>query len=216
MSLAAKRPPLQGLYAITSEALVRDPARLLPAAEAALRGGARLLQYRDKWNPPEQRVALATALSALCRTHGAALIVNDDPALALQAGAAGAHVGVSDASLTHTRALLGSEAIVGVTCGNDLERAQAAVDGGADYIAFGRFFPSRTKPDAPPADVETLRAARARWPTLPICAIGGVTPANAHLLIDAGATLIAAIDGVFGGADIEVQARQYSGCFMRA
>lgn len=212
--IARQRPrgPLCGLYAITPDALVTEPPRLLAAAEAALRGGARLLQYRDKRNAPVQRLAHARALATLCGRYGAALIVNDDAALAAAAGAHGVHLGAADGSLRDARARLGAQAIVGATCGNDLTRAQAAIDAGVDYIAFGRLYPSRTKPDAPPAELETLRRARARWPVA-ICGIGGITAALAPQVVAAGADLIAAIDGVFGADDIEAAARAYAGAF---
>jgi thiamine-phosphate pyrophosphorylase len=211
---------LRGVYAITPEHLVRNPQRLLPAVGAALSGGIALLQYRDKWNTPPQREALARELLALCRSQGVPLIINDDAALAARIGADGVHLGASDGGLRAARALLGPQAVIGATCGNSLKRAQAAVLDGADYVAFGRFFASRSKPDAPPADLDTLRAARAALP-VPVCAIGGVTPLNAPALIGAGADLIAAIGGVFGHVDdaahdVETAARAYNRCFETA
>lgn len=200
---------LRGLYAITSEAVVADETQLLRAAQAALRGGAALLQYRDKWNAPPLRERLAGALAALCRDHGVPLIVNDDAQLAAHCGAQGVHLGASDGDIAAARALLGADAIVGATCGNSVERAQCAIAAGASYVAFGRFFVSRTKPDAPAAELATLRRARSTL-AVPVCAIGGITPDNAPLVIDAGADLVAAIDGVFGASDIEAAARRYA------
>lgn len=208
-------PKLRGLYAITSEAIVADEKRLLDAASAALRGGAVLLQYRDKWNPHALRVRLARGLVARCRDAGAGLIVNDDATLAAECGAHGVHLGADDGDIAAARALLGTAALIGATCGNSLERARQAVRAGADYVAFGRFFPSRTKPQAPPAELATLRGAHASL-TVPICAIGGVTPGNAQQLIEAGADLLAAIDGVFGASDIEAAARAYAQLFADA
>lgn len=199
---------LQGLYAITPDALVRDPPRLLTAVTAAMRGGARLIQYRDKINPPDARITIAAALLARCRDAGARLIINDDATLAASVGADGVHLGAGDGSLAAARALLGADAVIGATCGNSLERARRAIAAGADYIAFGRFFASVTKPDAPPAALATLQAARDEL-GVPICAIGGITPANLAAVIAAGADCIAAIDGVFGGDDIEAAARAY-------
>lgn len=208
-------PKLRGLYAITSEAIVADQTRLLDAASAALRGGAVLLQYRDKRNPRAVRLRLARRLAALCGDAGAKLIVNDDAALAAECGAHGVHLGADDGDIAAARTLLGTGALIGATCGNSLERAAQAVQAGADYVAFGRFFPSRTKPQAPPAELATLRGARASL-HVPLCAIGGVTPENAPQLIDAGADLIAAIDGVFGASDIESAARAYARLFVDA
>ncbi|MGH8444111.1 MAG: thiamine phosphate synthase, partial [Solimonas sp.] len=118
------------------------------------------------------------------------------------------HLGASDGSVAEARARLGPAAIVGATCGNSLERARAAAAAGADYVAFGRFFASKTKPDAPPAELATLTAARRELP-LAICAIGGITPGNAAAVLAAGADLLAAVDGVFGAADVAAAARAY-------
>lgn len=200
MSPAVESRSLRGLYAITPEYLVLDPDRLLPAVDAALGAGLALLQLRDKWNPPAQREALARALLERCRAHRTPLIINDDAALAARIGADGVHLGAGDGALGIARAQLGSAALIGATCGNSLERALNAVRDGAGYVAFGRFHASRSKPDAPPAEIRTLRDARAAV-RVPICAIGGITPANAAPLIAAGADLIAAIGGVFGHAD---------------
>ncbi|MBI2383084.1 MAG: thiamine phosphate synthase [Gammaproteobacteria bacterium] len=205
-------PVLKGLYAITSEALCHAPERLPGAVDAALRGGAALIQYRDKWNDPATRRRQAAALLERCRAHGALLLINDDVELAAAVGADGVHVGRGDMAVDQARRRLGPGAIVGATCHNELARAQAALAAGASYVAFGRFFPSRTKPEAPPADLELLRQARARIP-IPICAIGGITPDNARSAIQAGADLVAAVEGVFGAADIEAAARAYAHCF---
>lgn len=204
---------LRGLYAITPDALVDDDESLLKAAAAALRGGAVLLQYRDKRSAPARRLALARALAQQCHAHGAALIVNDDARLAAAVGADGVHLGAADGALGEARALLGADAIIGATCGNDLDRAQAAIDAGADYVAFGRLFASRTKPEAPRAELDTLRQARARW-SVALCGIGGITAQLAPQVIGAGADLVAAIDGVFGAADIEATARRYAQAFL--
>lgn len=220
MSGSVQAARLRGLYAITPEHLVRAPERLLPAVHSALRGGIALLQYRDKWNPPPQRAALARDLQALCHGFSTPLIVNDDTALAARIGAAGVHLGNSDGAIDAARATLGAAALVGATCGNSLDRARAAIDAGASYVAFGRFFASQSKPDAPPAELRTLGLARQAL-HVPVCAIGGVTPANAPALIAAGAELIAAIGGVFGHAgdaahDVEAAVHAYRRCFEAA
>jgi thiamine-phosphate pyrophosphorylase len=213
--MSAPRRLLRGLYAITPVALCADPARLLAAAAAALRGGAALLQLRDKHGTAQARRANALALAALCREHGARLIVNDDVALALDCGADGVHLGAADPQLAQARAALGPRAILGATCGPSLDRARAAAAAGADYLAFGRFFASRTKPDTPPAPPDLLRRARGEF-GVPLCAIGGITPDNAAPLIADGADLIAAVEGVFGDgtpATVEAAARRYARLF---
>ena len=207
-------PILRGLYAITSEAICRDQPGLITAVECALDGGAALIQYRDKWNTPIVRNRYARTLTALCHARHVPLIINDDPQLAADCGADGVHLGASDATFERARVLLGSAAIIGVTCGNRIERAVDAQEAGASYVSFGRFFASRTKPEAPPAEPSLLLQARPRV-HIPMCAIGGLTPANAAPLIAAGADLIAAVGGVFGAPDVEAAAQAYSQLFSQ-
>ncbi|CEA02041.1 thiamine-phosphate pyrophosphorylase [Pseudomonas saudimassiliensis] len=186
---------LKGLYAITDSTLLAD-GRLLPYVEAALAGGASLVQYRDKSADAGRRLEEATQLKALCAQYGAHLLINDDLALASQLQV-GVHLGRDDGSLREARQQLGPQALVGATCHASLDYAEQAVVAGASYIAFGRFFQSATKPGAPTATLELLRDARQRF-ALPIVAIGGVTLANARQLHDAGADLLAVVHGLFG------------------
>lgn len=204
---------LTGLYAITDPQLTPGDA-LIPAAAAALHGGARVVQYRDKSGDGVRRLREATALVALCRRHDALLIVNDDVDLAAAVGAHGVHLGRDDAQLAAARSRLGRTAIIGVSCYNVLTRAQAAAEQGADYVAFGRFFPSQTKPQAVAADPALLREARAAV-GLPLVAIGGITPDNGAQLLEAGADMLAVIHGVFGQPDIEAAARRFADMFRR-
>ena len=206
--------PIHGLYAITDPGLTPDE-RLLPAAEAALFGGARLLQYRDKTASQDQRRRRASQLRGLCHEYDAQFIVNDDPALAAEVGADGVHIGQSDGGIAAARALLGDRRIIGVTCHGDLALARAAAEAGADYLAMGRFFPSRTKPQAPPAEIASLAQACREF-HLPVVAIGGVNADNAPQLIQAGAASVAVIEALFGHsdpADIEAAARTLSALF---
>jgi len=211
--------PMRGLYAITSAELCAEPQRLLAGVAAALQGGASVIQYRDKHTTSTaQRDRNASALLRLCREAQARLIINDDIELAARIGADGVHLGASDPPLALARARLGAAAIIGASCGPSLQRGIDAVANGASYLAFGRFFASNTKPDAPQAALELLTQARAQFGDLgiPICAIGGVTPATAVGLIAAGADLVAAVEGVFGdprpGA-IAAAARAYAELF---
>ena len=204
-------PRLAGLYAITDPALLPGE-RLFTAVAAALRGGARFIQYRDKTASPAEQLSRALGLKALCREHpGSRLLINDDVALALAADADGVHLGQSDGDLAAARAALPGK-ILGVTCHSSLDLAARAVSAGADYLAFGRFFPSQTKPSAPPCELTTLITARSRF-ALPLLAIGGVTPDNGGHLRAAGADLLAAIHGVFGADDVEAAARRYAALF---
>jgi thiamine-phosphate pyrophosphorylase len=199
---------LRGLYAIT-DPLLLDESRLLGACDAALRGGARLLQYRDKPAGDQQRLQRAASLRDLCRDHGALLLINDDPLLAARVGADGVHIGQSDGGLARARQILGPAAIIGVTCHGSADLAIAATEAGANYVAFGRFYASRTKPAASSAEPAVLATPL----TIAKVAIGGITPDNAAPLLAAGADILAVIHGLFGADDIEARARQFSRLF---
>lgn len=205
---------LRGLYAIADTVYLGE-AQLAPAVEAALRGGARVVQYRDKAHPPAARRVHAERLHALCARYGAGFIVNDDVALARAVAADGVHLGREDADIEAARDALGADAVVGVSCYNELARAEQAVARGAGYVAFGSFFPSRTKPGAVRAEPALLQAARARLP-VPLVAIGGITPENGAALIAAGADMLAVISGLWEQPDIEAAARRYASLFGKA
>ncbi|MEN6586628.1 MAG: thiamine phosphate synthase [Sulfuricella sp.] len=203
---------ISGLYAITPEQ--PDTARLLQQVRAALAGGAAVVQYRSKSGDVALLHEQASELLTLCHAFDVPLIVNDSLRLADLTGADGVHLGREDGSLRQARIVLGAEKTIGVSCYNDLELALAAEAGGADYVAFGSFFPSLTKPGAVPASLELLREAR-KLLHVPIVAIGGITVDNAPVLIEAGATAVAVISGLFDAPDIELAARQYSQLFSR-
>lgn len=202
--------PRDGLYAIT-DARVTDAGVLGQQVAACLRGGAAMVQYRAKGAASR---SVAAELLSLCRAARVPLIINDDLALAHEVGADGVHVGRDDPDLEAARALLGTGAIIGVSCYDEFPRAQRAAAAGASYVAFGSFFPSATKPHAVRAPMALLARARAEL-RLPIVAIGGITPDNGRVLIDAGADWLAAIDGVFAQPDIETAARRYAALFRR-
>ncbi|MCY1429813.1 Thiamine-phosphate synthase [compost metagenome] len=204
---------LRGLYAITDSQLLAG-GKLLPYVEAALKGGARLLQYRDKSGDEARRLREAEALGELCTRYGAQMIINDDAELAARLGV-GLHLGQGDGSLSAARALLGRQAIIGGTCHASLDLADAALKEGASYIAFGRFYNSQTKPGAPAATLDLLEQASQRFHS-PIVAIGGVTLENAPELIARGASMVAVIHALFGAdsaAEVERRARAFSALF---
>lgn len=203
---------LRGLYAITDSQLLAG--RFLSHVEAALEGGVCLLQYRDKSDDAARRLREAEALMTLCERYGTQLIINDDAELAARLGV-GVHLGQTDGPLTPARALLGRQAIIGSTCHASLELAQQAAIEGADYVAFGRFFNSVTKPGAPAASVELLEQARAQV-KLPIAVIGGITLDNAAPLVAHGADLLAVIHGLFGAdsaQEVTRRARAFNALF---
>ena len=194
----------RGLYAITDG----PRADLSEAVAQALAGGARVLQYRDKGTDAARRHVEAAVLKQLCDAHAVPLIVNDDVALAVTVGAAGVHLGRDDDDVAAARAVLGPGAIIGVSCYDSLERARAAAAGGADYVAFGAFFPSPTKPQAVRAPLELLRQSATLG--VPRVAIGGITPDNAPSLVEAGADFLAVISAVFGAADVRAAAQRFA------
>jgi thiamine-phosphate pyrophosphorylase len=201
------RYALRGLYAITDG----PRADLLDVCAAALDGGAAILQYRDKTSDEARRLNEARALQALCARHAVPLIVNDDVGLAHAVGAAGVHLGEHDGDVATARARLGADAIIGVSCYDSSQRARQLAAAGADYIAFGAFFPSPTKPAARRADTSLLTGAATLG--IPRVAIGGITPDNARALIDAGADAIAVITALFGAHDVRAAARRFSDLF---
>lgn len=202
---------LHGLYVLTDERL---GARLDQVVTAALAGGARLIQYRDKSRDAARRACEAHALRRLTCAHGALLIVNDDPALAAAVGADGVHLGRDDPDPAGARRLLGAEAIIGVSCYGSLALARAAVATGADYVAFGSIFASPTKPGAERAPLELLRAAK-RELDVAVCAIGGIDLDNAPAVAAAGADLLAVVSAVVFAADVEGAARRLAALLLR-
>jgi thiamine-phosphate pyrophosphorylase len=201
--------PPTGLYAITAENHA-SPQALAEKVKAALRGGAKVIQYRSKSSL--QPLQEARLLLTECKAFQVPLIINDDVELALAMGADGVHLGKDDGSIFEARKRLGGQALIGVSCYDSLERAVDAQAQGASYVAFGRFFPSANKPDAPCAQLETLTAAK-QGLHLPIVAIGGITPENGLSLIKAGADVLAVIDGVFGADDPQQRALAFKPLF---
>ncbi len=200
------RRRLRGLYAVTPSG--GDSAELFAKVGAALEGGIALLQYRRKELGRDAQRVEAIELSKLCSQRGVPFIVNDDVALALEAGADGAHLGRGDPPLRESRQKLKGR-ILGASCYDDLAAAKAAVSAGADYVAFGSVFASPTKPDAVRAPLELFRNNLG----VPLCAIGGITLDNAPALVAAGADLLAVITDLFDAPDIAARARQYAKLF---
>lgn len=191
---------LSGIYAITDDILLPEHSRLA-AVEAALGAGISLLQFRSKIGTADSRLKSAIELLDLCKAYQVPLIINDDVELCLAAKADGVHLGRQDATLEIARARLGPKAIIGVTCHASIERALKAQLATADYVAFGRFFDSATKPQAPPAQLEMLGRAKAAL-SVPIVAIGGINAENGAAVLAAGADMLAVIDAIFGGAQV--------------
>ncbi len=203
---------LYGLYAVTPEGLAL--AALMAQVEAALKGGARLVQYRDKSGDAARRATTARALARLCKLFGARLLINDDLALALAVNADGVHLGAADGDLQAARQALGAGALLGASCYADFERARAAASAGADYVAFGAVYPSATKPLARRAPLSLFGRCRSEL-RVPACAIGGITVDRALPLLAAGADLLAVITDLFEAPDVTARASAYQQLFEK-
>jgi len=204
------RDKLRGLYVIIDPAVAptRDEMQI---ARAALDGGARLIQLRDKTRQIGLQLPVAEALQALCRERGALFIVNDHVDLALAAGADGVHVGQKDLPVATVRRLVPREMLIGCST-NNAEEARRAEAGGADYVSVGRLFPTGSKDDTRPATTETLRAVKAAV-SLPVCAIGGINESNIDAVIEAGADMAAVIAAVISAPDVREAARRLAARF---
>ena len=206
MNLAANH----GIYAIT-DCVNHSSSEVLEKTETILKGGAALLQYRDKKNNFEHKLKLANELKLLCNKFNVPLIINDDIELAKKISADGVHLGRHDQDIKTTREYLGS-IIIGISCYNDFNRAVMAKNLGADYIAFGSFYLSPTKPDAVTANTELLINAKKEI-NLPIVAIGGITPENGKVLLDNGADFLAIISGLYSAEDTNTALKEYMKLF---
>ena len=201
---------LSGLYPVTDTALLQS--HLVERVRDTLKGGARLVQYRDKGNDHGRRLNEALQLKQLCSEYNALLIINDDIQLTIDANADGVHLGANDQDLSHARTTLGTDKIIGISCYNQLDLAIEAERHGANYIAFGSFFSSSIKPEAVTADIDLLRQARQKI-SVPIAAIGGITLQNAQTLVTAGANMLAVINGVFAQKAIQSTAQAFSSLY---
>jgi thiamine-phosphate pyrophosphorylase len=199
---------ISGIYAITPE--TEDTTQLLTKVSAALAGGIRLIQYRNKTGSAQLRRRQCEALSRSVQAVGATLIVNDDAQLAADVLAHGVHLGEDDATVAQARRVLGPDGIIGVSCYNNLGRARQQELAGADYVAFGSFFPSVTKPGAVTASPDLLVAARSQL-KVPVVAIGGIDRNNAAQLLNSGADAVAVLSALFSVENTEEAARALVG-----
>ena len=202
---------IHGLYAITPDSENTD--QLCKMVEASILGGARVIQYRNKVAHQPLLKSQASALLAICRKHEVPLIINDHIELCLALDADGVHIGGDDGDIAATKALIGADKILGVSCYGDFARAQTAAQLGADYIAFGACFPSSTKPNAPRAELNLF--TRAKTLSVPSVAIGGITLENVSSVVTAGASAVAVIGELFNRDIQEIApcAQQFSSFF---
>ena len=171
---------LKGLYVLT-DATLTPTESMLEQVERVLKSGVKIIQYRDKDASDEEAEAQCKRLQALCDVYEALFIIDDRLEIAYRINADGLHIGMDDVDYEEARAVLGADKVIGVSCYGDLERAQKYANLGADYVAFGSFFPSPTKPHAKVVAPEVLKMAKEHL-RVPICAIGGINEENIHLL----------------------------------
>lgn len=198
---------LSGLYIITDKKLIPREA-FEDTVGKALRGGASIIQLREKDTPPEEIIELGKSLLRITKSYGVPLIINDSPETARDIGADGVHLGEGDCSIEHARGVLGEDAVVGVSCYGSIERGIDAENRGADYVAFGTPYNTPTKPGRVPTPLEILREAVETIKTIPIFSIGGITTENASVIMETGVDGIAAITSIFGPDDPEQAARE--------
>ncbi|WP_297886896.1 thiamine phosphate synthase [Sulfurihydrogenibium sp.] len=203
---------LKGLYVITDEKLTPYD-RMLDMVERALKGGASIVQLRDKNNPDEFLIPYCLELKKLCHKYDAIFIVNDRVDLALNVDADGVHVGEEDPDVVEVRQKTKGK-IMGVSCYGSVERALQMQEIGADYVAFGSFYPSPTKPKSRIVPKSVVLEAK-NVLKIPVCVIGGLTAENSKELIDLGADMVAVISDVWTASDIESRCREYIKLFQK-
>ena len=196
-----------GVYAITPD--IDDSDRLASMVEQALSGGVRLFQYRNKVSTRHKRRLVARRLNDVIESSGGSLIINDDPHLAKEVNARGVHIGREDMDLEAVRGILGSKKIIGVSCYDNLQIALEMQKRGADYVAFGAFFPSVSKSIVTPVSADILGLASANGIKIPVVAIGGITLDNAAQLLAQGSSALAVINGLFGAVDVVSRAQEW-------
>ncbi len=204
-------PNTGGVYAITDcENITADD--LLSKTESILSVGVALFQYRNKTGDQRNKKVLAIELQSLCKQYNTPFIVNDDLKLTEEIAADGIHLGQHDTDIDTARRVLGNK-IIGISCYNDFNRAVIAEQSGADYIAFGSFFPSATKPDAPKANIELIIKSKEKI-NIPVVAIGGITPENGKQLINTKVDYLAVINGIYSTDDAATSTLAYNNLFM--
>lgn len=201
---------ISGLYSITPDET--NTNLLLAKVEAALQGGASILQYRNKLADHNLQTQQAKAIQALCKQYQVPFIINDSVELCAMLNADGVHIGADDGNIAEVREKIGANKLLGASCYNRFELAQSAQQAGASYVAFGACFASSTKPHAPVASLDLFKQAKAQL-HIPTVAIGGITLSNAPSVIQAGADSIAVINAIFGQVDVKTTTQQFAQLF---
>ena len=200
---------IKGLYAITPD--MADTDLLLKKVESALQGGIDILQYRNKAANHKLQTQQARAILPLCRQYNVPLIINDSVKLCLTLDADGVHLGAEDGNLAEVRKRIGRDKVLGASCYNRFDLALSAQQAGASYVAFGACFTSKTKPNAPVANLNLFKRTKVEL-NIPTVAIGGITLKNAAQVIQAGADAIAVINAIFNADDIKLTTENFIVC----
>jgi len=182
---------ITGIYAITPNRIDIDTVE-----RVIVEHNINLLQYRNKTTNAQTQLDEITQLQRLCLKHHTLFIINDDINLAKKISADGVHLGKNDGSIQSAREQLGLDVIIGISCYNNIELAQNAQNQGANYVAFGALFPSKTKPDAPKCELDTIAQAKQAL-SIPIVGIGGVNFDNKQQAFNAGCDSVAMINQLF-------------------
>ena len=198
---------LQGLYVIADAECI-GKFDILSKTQTVLSAGVKIIQYRDKINSTSDREIIAKQLRALTKSYDSILIINDDVELAASVDAEGVHLGKNDTSVENARKILGQDKIIGASCYANFENAKPVIEASANYIAFGSFFSSTIKPNAPQANIELIKRAKQEF-NIPVCTIGGITPQNAATLLNAGADMIAVISSIFNTSSPKHAVQEY-------
>lgn len=204
-------PKLKGLYVITDEKLTTYD-KIVEMVEKALKGGAKIVQLRDKTNSDDFLILHGFLLKELCEKYNAYFIVNDRVDLALKINAHGVHIGKEDADITEVKKKLKNK-IIGVSCYGDIERAKIMESLGASYVAFGSFYPSPTKPEAKIVDKSIIQQAK-KVLSIPVCVIGGLNVERAKELVCLGADIVAVVSDIWTAPSIEERAKEYKNLFI--
>lgn len=211
---------LKGLYLIADTSLLARHNPIAELIESLIQAGVSIVQLRDKSNPrksSDKKYQLATTLLTVCRTHKVPFLVNDDVALAIEIGADGVHLGETDMPIRTARQQLGANQYIGASCYASAKRAHDAAQQGANYVAFGSVYASTTKAqatqlgDAGGSNQSALEQLRqlSRASALPVCAIGGITPAKAKAVINCGVQMIAVASGILADSNPQQATRLY-------
>lgn len=203
---------LKGLYVITDSKLI-PKGSFIEIVELALKGGANIVQLREKKSSETEIIDLGKKLIKVTKKYNVPLIINDSPELVKTIGADGVHLGENDLDIEYARKLLGENSIIGVSCYGDIKRGVEAEKNGANYLAFGTPYSTPTKPGRKPTPFETLIEAKKIIKTIPIFAIGGIYPENAKDVLETGVDGIAAITSIFRSDDPEKAARKLAAFF---